>query len=383
MEIRDPFSDSAAPSVVASVGSSAAHAAQGSIDGLPIRDSTYTRAPVKRRFKSYLLTGEYERPWVNDKRLKRIRVNNYIIWGFIVAGLAVSGYINYNATTQVHKHSVGGFGTGEFEWTTTDDRNVFIDQEGLHIVPTLTTDTTAITAAEITNGYTLNLTQASGDGTCTGTTNEACSRQLTPFSIGMMPTNNVYGSWPASGEIDISESRGNDISYANGGRDVMSSAIHWGPSSGLDAFWLSTRGKALRRTDFSKGFHTFGLEWSEDYIFTWVDNPLQQVMYWAFPKNTNMFQRGQFTGRTANNSLVTDPWSHTGRPNSPFDQSFYLILNVAVGGTNGWFADGIGNKPWTDAGHGASDFYAGMAQWYPTWANGSSRGMTVKYPLFS
>ncbi|EEA23630.1 hypothetical protein TMatcc_002506 [Talaromyces marneffei ATCC 18224] len=440
MEIRDPFSDSAAPSVVASVGSSAAHAAQGSIDGLPIRDSTYTRAPVKRRFKSYLLTGEYERPWVNDKRLKRIRVNNYIIWGFIVAGLAVSGYINYNATTQVHKHSyclildddfstlntnvwtrevqVGGFGTGEFEWTTTDDRNVFIDQEGLHIVPTLTTDTTAITAAEITNGYTLNLTQASGDGTCTGTTNEACSVRsnstlgtvinsvrsarlntngskhitygrvevvarlpagdwLWP-AIWMMPTNNVYGSWPASGEIDISESRGNDISYANGGRDVMSSAIHWGPSSGLDAFWLSTRGKALRRTDFSKGFHTFGLEWSEDYIFTWVDNPLQQVMYWAFPKNTNMFQRGQFTGRTANNSLVTDPWSHTGRPNSPFDQSFYLILNVAVGGTNGWFADGIGNKPWTDAGHGASDFYAGMAQWYPTWANGSSRGMTVK-----
>jgi hypothetical protein len=131
-----------------------------------------------------------------------------------------------------------------------------------------------------------------------------------------------------------------------------------GPSSGLDAYWLSTRGKALRRTDFTKGFHTFGLEWSEDYLFTWVDNPLQQVMYWAFPKNTNMFQRGQFTGRTANNSLVTDPWSHTGRPNSPFDQSFHLILNVAVGGTNGWFKDGIGNKPWTDAGHAASDFYA-------------------------
>jgi len=102
MDARNPFSDRAAPSVAASVGSSAAHA----IDELPIRDSTYTRAPVKRRFKSYLLTGEYERPWVNDKRLNRIRVNNYIIWGFIVAGLAVGGYINYHATTQVPKHSV-------------------------------------------------------------------------------------------------------------------------------------------------------------------------------------------------------------------------------------------------------------------------------------
>jgi beta-glucanase (GH16 family) len=126
----------------------------------------------------------------------------------------------------------------------------------------------------------------------------------------------------------------------------------------LDAYWRSTRGKALRRTDFTEGFHTFGLEWSEDYIFTYVDDPLQQVMYWAFPKNTNMFQRGKFTGETVNNSLVTNPWSQTGRPNSPFDQSFYLILNVAVGGTNGWFQDGVGNKPWTDAGHAAADFYA-------------------------
>lgn len=116
MDARNPFSDSAAPSVVASVGSSAAHAAQGSIDELPIRDSTYSRAPVKRRFKSYLLTGEYERPWVNDKRLKRIRVNNYIIWGFIIAGLAVSGYINYHATTQVPKHSVSCFLSKHMVW---------------------------------------------------------------------------------------------------------------------------------------------------------------------------------------------------------------------------------------------------------------------------
>lgn len=37
-----------------------------------------------------------------------------------------------------------------------------------------------------------------------------------------------------------------------------------------------------------------------------------------------------------------------------------MILNVAVGGTNGYFADGVGNKPWNDAGNAASDFYKGM-----------------------
>ena len=28
--------------------------------------------------------------------------------------------------------------------------------------------------------------------------------------------------------------------------------------------------------------------------------------------------------------------------------AFYLILDVAVGGTNGWFPDNAGNKPWLD-----------------------------------
>lgn len=35
---------------------------------------------------------------------------------------------------------------------------------------------------------------------------------------------------------------------------------------------------------------------------------------------------------------------------------------MAVGGTNGWFQDGIGNKPWTDAGHGAADFYSSKSR---------------------
>jgi hypothetical protein len=32
-----------------------------------------------------------------------------------------------------------------------------------------------------------------------------------------------------------------------------------------------------------------------------------------------------------------DPWSQTGNYNTPFDQAFYLVLNVAVGGTGGYF----------------------------------------------
>lgn len=165
---------------------------------------------------------------------------------------------------------------------------MFVDGEGLHIFPTLTTETTSITEAEIVNGYTLNLTESGGDGSCTSDAIEACSVRsnatlgtiinpvrsarlntkgrksilygrveveaklprgdwlwpaickiiiiststgellLIYFSLGMMPERSTYGEWPASGEIDIMESRGNDVDYPMGGRDISSSSIHWG-----------------------------------------------------------------------------------------------------------------------------------------------------------
>lgn len=100
-----------------------------------------------------------------------------------------------------------------------------------------------------------------------------------------------------------------------------------------------------------------GLVWSEKQIYTYVDNPLNQVVVVDFPKASTMWQKGHFTGDTVNSTLLLDPWAKAGRPNTPFDQSFYLILNVAVGGTNGYFEDGVGDKPWSDAGSAASDFY--------------------------
>jgi len=52
----------------------------------------------------------------------------------------------------------GGFGSGTFEWTTDDPKNAYTDAEGLHIVPTLTTESTDITAAQLIDNYVLNLT---------------------------------------------------------------------------------------------------------------------------------------------------------------------------------------------------------------------------------
>jgi hypothetical protein len=80
------------------------------------------------------------------------------------------------------------------------------------------------------------------------------------------------------------------------------------------------------------------------------------------------FERGDFPTVVQNGSeavILTNPWVN-GTKSAPFDQceniyilicglswtlpeflAFYLILDLAVGGTNGWFPDG-NEKPWLD-----------------------------------
>lgn len=65
--------------------------------------------------------------------------------------------------------------------------------------------------------------------------------------------------------------------------------------------------------------------------------------------------------------VVTNPWAGSG-PIAPFDQSFYLIIDLAVGGTSGWFPDNKGGKPWYDGSLTATREFA-LAQdvWSATW----------------
>lgn len=194
----------------------------------------------------------------------------------------------------------------------------------------------------------------------------------------MMPQDSVYGAWPRSGEIDIMESRGNPPSYPNDGDDFVSSSLHWGPTSDQDAYWRTTGSNSLKQSDFTDRFHTFGLEWSENYIYTWLDSPLRQTLYLTFPKD-GLWQLGNFGNIIENNTLLTDPWNTTDI-SAPFDQEFYLILDVAVGSLNGYFPDSVGGKPWVDATGtiAASEFWLAADQWLPTWGKGNDRSMSIK-----
>ncbi len=70
-----------------------------------------------------------------------------------------------------------------------------------------------------------------------------------------------------------------------------------------------------------------------------------------------MWEKGNFASNQQN------PW--VGEPNSaPFNRDFYLILNVAVGGTNGYFPDGVGGKPWSDTDpHSVNAFWNNRGAW--------------------
>lgn len=181
-----------------------------------------------------------------------------------------------------------------------------------------------------------------------------------------------------------------------------------GPFPLLDRWYFTNNPSKNPHAPFSDDFHTFGLEWTEDHLLTWIDQPANTNLYVKF--NQPFWQRGFFPLTFENGTKVVDPWSQTGRSSTPFDQGmqydcfcliiekhsisavkhglichslvidFYLILNVAIGGTNGWFADEVANKPWVDGSPTAPyDFWAAKNQWYSTWPTDSTRGMTIDY----
>jgi len=143
-------------------------------------------------------------------------------------------------------------------------------------------------------------------------------------AIWMLPVNSTYGEWPKSGEIDIMESRGNNHTYPTGGNNVISSTLHWGPSLAADAYWKTNYKRMALHSTFSDDFHTFGLEWSEKYLFTFIDSRLAQVGYTKFQQP--FWARGDFGPSSSNGTAYVDPWTKTGNDATPFDQDFYLIL---------------------------------------------------------
>ncbi len=306
---------------------------------------------------------------------------------------------DFNLSLWKHELTLGGGGNWEFQWYANNRSNSYVEGGVLNIEPTLLSD---IIGEDAVRAYhRLEIWGASPADLCTGNAFYGCERQSGPngggnylnpivsarirtaesfsFTYGkvevraklprgdwlwpaiwMLPRDNQYGQWPASGEIDIMESRGNPPSYSPGGRDKFGSTLHWGPYYTENGFDLTHAEATSEEGDFSADFHTYGLIWNETYIGTYVDSEENTVLA-VDTSNQTFWSRGGWEGSTWAN-----PWRGRG-PNAPFDRQFYLIINLAVGGTTGFFPDGYG-KPWENSGaHAVNTFYDDKGNWSTTW----------------
>lgn len=118
----------------------------------------------------------------------------------------------------------------------------------------------------------------------------------------MLPVEDVYGPWAASGEIDIMEAKGRLPGSTSG-------AVHFGGQWPTNRYIAGEYHFPAGQT-FADDFHVYTIIWEEDNIKWYVDGHF-------FLKVT----REEWYSAAAPNN-----------PNAPFDQPFYLILNLAVGG---------------------------------------------------
>lgn len=134
-------------------------------------------------------------------------------------------------------------------------------------------------------------------------------------AVWMMPSGNAYGPWPRSGEIDILEGVNLGAScvpcQGQRGENRMISALHFGDYAPRNRF-VDTRVALPSLALPSDEFHVWALEWGKGLMRFYLDGQL----YWEVSE-----ERWSTAAPNAK-----------GNPSAPFDQPFYLMANLAIGG---------------------------------------------------
>lgn len=126
-------------------------------------------------------------------------------------------------------------------------------------------------------------------------------RAKMPVGVGTWPATWMLGdnistvNWPACGEIDIAEHLGRDLNKIYG-------TLHYPGHSGANA-----NSNTIMIPDATTAFHNYTVDWSASAIKIYVD--------------------GQLYHTVANSAAL------------PFNQNFFILLNMAIGGNFGGAAE--------------------------------------------
>ncbi|MFM6954263.1 MAG: family 16 glycosylhydrolase [Sphingobacteriaceae bacterium] len=185
----------------------------------------------------------------------------------------------------------GGWGNQELQYYTQNSSNVIVSGGTLKITA----------KRENSNGFAFTSTRLLSKGKFSVKYGRIDIRAKLPQGGGTWPAlwmlgNNIdTAGWPNCGEIDIMEHKGNDLNRIFG-------TLHY-PGH----FGGSADGATRVISNASTDFHVYSLDWSATSIKIYVDDQLVHTV-------------------ANSNSL-------------PFNQEFFLILNVAMGGTFGGAVD--------------------------------------------
>lgn len=181
-----------------------------------------------------------------------------------------------------------GWGNQELQSYTRNPENVSLDGNGNLII------------RAIRNGNSFSSARIKTQGKFAQQYGRFEARIKTPYGPGIWPAFWLLGenietvSWPKCGEIDVMELRGQEPHIVHG-------SIH-GP--GYSAGNAITKSYAIPNSRFDNNFYIYAIEWDAEKIDFFVND----FLYHRIEK-----------------SKVPGEWV--------FDQPFFMILNVAVGGT--------------------------------------------------
>ncbi len=219
-------------------------------------------------------------------------------------------YLSYNTGYFIDPSEPGtkGWGNNEAEYYTDEADNIFVSDGSLHLVAKKDPKTFTCTDAaqtQVTADYSSG--KIISKDKVSFTYGRIDFRAKVPSGNGvwpalwMLPNDDTYGTWAASGEIDVMEARGRVDSASLG---TIHFGGQWPNNKNLGGSYVFPEG-----TSYDDGYHVYSLIWEEDNMTFYVDGEF----FYYIPKE-----------RWYSDASDSDT--------APFDQPFYIIMNVAIGG---------------------------------------------------